>query len=118
MVGYSARSFVKIPVLGVSVCENECTTRYSDATGLAKRVSRLNPAWNETDPEITPDRQFDKAVQLCGEDFSAMSKAPCLVLCPPMNPPACTKTQSEMPVALSSSSNRSALQEDGNGNRD
>jgi len=49
---------------GVEMAE---TTLYSDSTGLSRRVSRLNPRWNEEG--IDPDERFQKAVALCGDDF-------------------------------------------------
>lgn len=47
--------------------------RYKDSTGLASRVGRLNPRWNEID-ETTgqapdPDQRFEQASALCGNDF-------------------------------------------------
>ena len=46
---------------------------YRDSTGLASRVSRLNPRWNEID-QVTGkkpdhDERFAQAVDLCGKDF-------------------------------------------------
>ena len=43
---------------------------YKDSTGLASRVGRLNPRWNEEG--IDPDERFEQAVQLCGADFEAI----------------------------------------------
>lgn len=40
---------------------------YKDSTGLAARVGRLNPRWNEE--EVDPDERFMQAVSLCGQDF-------------------------------------------------
>jgi len=45
---------------------------YKDSTGLASRVGRLNPRWNEVDAEGNKpslDERFEKAVNLCGLDF-------------------------------------------------
>jgi uncharacterized UPF0160 family protein len=43
---------------------------YKDSTGLASRVGRLNPRWNEEDDEtIDPDERFEDAVRICGIDF-------------------------------------------------
>jgi uncharacterized UPF0160 family protein len=54
---------------GVEMAEQ---TLYSDATGLSRRVARLNARWNELDDDgNTPDEneRFEKASALCGEDF-------------------------------------------------
>jgi uncharacterized UPF0160 family protein len=46
---------------------------YKDTTGLASRVGRLNPRWNE-EPQPEMDARFAQAVQMCGQDFvSAMT---------------------------------------------
>jgi uncharacterized UPF0160 family protein len=48
---------------------------YSDhTTTLPARVSRLNPRWNEESDHETgtkpdPDQRFEKAMQICGDDF-------------------------------------------------
>lgn len=46
---------------------------YRDSTGLASRVSRLNPRWNEIDQATGKkpdhDERFAQAVELCGKDF-------------------------------------------------
>lgn len=52
---------------------------YHDSTGLASRVSRLNPRWNEVDESTgekpNHDDRFAQAVELCGQDFvSVMTK--------------------------------------------
>jgi uncharacterized UPF0160 family protein len=54
------------------------STLYSDTTGLASRVSRLNPRWNEMidgplgQQPPNPDERFQLAVQLCGNDFQSV----------------------------------------------
>jgi uncharacterized UPF0160 family protein len=49
---------------------------FSDGSTLANRVERLNPRWNEVDPETwrppNADARFLDAVHMCGEDFCAM----------------------------------------------
>ena len=51
---------------------------YNDSTGLASRVGRLNPRWNEVDENGNspdPDERFMQASELCGQDFlSIMTK--------------------------------------------
>jgi uncharacterized UPF0160 family protein len=51
---------------------------YKDGTGLSARVSRLNPRWNEVDEhgnQPDPDDRFEKASNICGDDFlSVMTK--------------------------------------------
>lgn len=45
---------------------------YKDSTGLASRVGRLNPRWNEVDgngQKPSHDKRFEEAVNICGEDF-------------------------------------------------
>lgn len=45
---------------------------YKDTTGLASRVGRLNPRWNEVDADgksPDPDERFLEALRICGEDF-------------------------------------------------
>lgn len=59
---------------GVEMAPDGVELRYRDATGLAARVSRLNPRWNEVVDDATgqkpdPDARFERAVQMCGEDF-------------------------------------------------
>ncbi len=48
--------------------------QYRDTTGLSSRVARLNPRWNDDvngndDDENTPDARFEKASEMCGQDF-------------------------------------------------
>ena len=60
---------------GVEMAEN---TLYSDATGLSRRVARLNPRWNEVnDAGDTPndDERFEMASTLCGQDFLSVMTA-------------------------------------------
>ena len=60
---------------GVEMIPNDITPLYKDRTGLASRVSRLNPRWNEIDSEGNtpdPDERFSKASEMCGEDFMSM----------------------------------------------
>jgi uncharacterized UPF0160 family protein len=51
---------------------------YKDATGLSSRVSRLNPRWNEIDPDTgdkpSHDDRFEQAVDLCGMDFVSVMR--------------------------------------------
>lgn len=57
---------------GVEMLPEGIEPLYTDATGLARRVGRLNPRWNEVDENgQTPDRdkRFEQAVELCGLDF-------------------------------------------------
>lgn len=56
--------------LGVNPWEGDLEPKYTDSTTLASRVSRLNPAWNETSNEVTENSQFAKAMELCGAEFS------------------------------------------------
>ena len=61
---------------GVELVPPGVTAVYKDTTGLPQRVARLNPRWNEVDPETgkTPslDDRFEQAVQICGHDFEAV----------------------------------------------
>ena len=41
--------------------------RYHVTTTLGSRVSGLNPAWNEVDPDV--QAAFEKAMKLCGTEF-------------------------------------------------
>lgn len=50
---------------------------YQDTTtGLSSRVSRLNPRWNEIDPDTgrvpDPDARFEVASAMCGHDFRSV----------------------------------------------
>ena len=45
-----------------------CKT-YSDCTGLTARVRRMNVHWRSP-PDVTPDGQFQKAMELCGKEFT------------------------------------------------
>jgi uncharacterized UPF0160 family protein len=57
--------------------EMASATVYTDTTGLASRVGRLNPRWNEViegpwgQQPPDPDERFKQAIQLCGNDFQA-----------------------------------------------
>jgi len=55
---------------GVNICGDGCAQRYVDSTGLASRVGRLNPLWNETDSAETSDTRFEQAMNLCGKEFT------------------------------------------------
>lgn len=64
---------------GVEMVGEGVELLYRDSTGLSSRVSRLNPRWNEVDestgqkPDM--DERFEKAVEMCGQDFvSVMTK--------------------------------------------
>lgn len=50
---------------GISQCDDE--PRYCITTNLSSRVSHLNPTWNDTNPN--PELQFQKAVNLVGEEL-------------------------------------------------
>ena len=55
---------------GVEQVPEGVTPVYKDSTGLASRVGRLNPRWNEEDDvTIDPDERFAQAVRICGIDF-------------------------------------------------
>jgi len=53
---------------GVEPVPEGVELQYKDSTGLASRVGRLNPRWNEL-PEPNPDERFEEASALCGADF-------------------------------------------------
>lgn len=70
---------------GVEMIPDGVDPLYSDATGLSRRVSRLNPRWNEVTDVVDPstgkqqppcmDERFELASAACGEDFvSVMSQ--------------------------------------------
>ncbi|CAK9806495.1 MYG1 protein C27H6.8 [Anthophora plagiata] len=50
---------------GISICANPS---YYIRTDISSRVSNLNPAWNSKG--IDPDKQFLKAVELTGQEFT------------------------------------------------
>lgn len=50
---------------GISQCDEE--PRYSITTNLSSRVSRLNPRWNDPNPDS--EKQFQKAMNLVGAEF-------------------------------------------------
>jgi len=57
---------------GVEMVPEGVEPLYSDTTGLARRVSRFNPRWNEVnDDGETPnmDERFELASAACGDDF-------------------------------------------------
>ena len=55
---------------GVEQVPEGVTPVYKDSTGLASRVGRLNPRWNEEDDvSIDADERFAEAVRICGIDF-------------------------------------------------
>eukprot|EP01134_Creolimax_fragrantissima_P007614 CFRG7614T1 len=54
---------------GVSMYPAELKPAYQDSTHISGRVSRLNPAWNDTTSDVTT--QFMKAVALTGEEFTS-----------------------------------------------
>lgn len=43
--------------------------RYKIGTHLSARVHRLNPEWNEPEPE-SPDKLFEKAMEMVGKEFT------------------------------------------------
>lgn len=58
---------------GVEMIPSGLEATFSDRTGLASRVGRLNPRWNEVDPSTgekpKEDERFEEASALCGSDF-------------------------------------------------
>lgn len=61
---------------GVEMVPDGVEMLYRDSTGLASRVGRLNPRWNEVD-DVTgnkPDEneRFEQAVAICGQDFASV----------------------------------------------
>ena len=57
---------------GVEMAPEGVELVYKDTTGLSRRVSRLNPWWNEVDShgnKPSHDERFEEAVRICGEDF-------------------------------------------------
>jgi uncharacterized UPF0160 family protein len=63
---------------GVELVPEGVTPVYKDSTGLASRVGRLNPRWNEVDDAgNTPslDERFAEAVNICGDDFCSVLTA-------------------------------------------
>lgn len=53
---------------GISQYPSEVKPRYKGGATLAQRVGGLNPWWNQKD--VDQDGQFNKAVQMTGEDFT------------------------------------------------
>lgn len=70
---------------GVEPLPAGVTAVYKDSTGLASRVGRLNPRWNERAEDGSssssgggkpnPDERFQQAVALCGVDFLSVLTA-------------------------------------------
>ena len=57
---------------GVEMVPDGCQLVYKDTTGLASRVGRLNPRWNEVDANgnsPNPDERFEEASAICGAEF-------------------------------------------------
>lgn len=54
---------------GVNRYPKDIKPKYRDNTGIASRVSRLNPWWNETVDESGYMERFMKAVEICGKEF-------------------------------------------------
>lgn len=57
---------------GVDIVPKGVELLYKDTTGLSRRVSRMNPRWNEVDESGNPpshDERFEDAMKICGEDF-------------------------------------------------
>ena len=64
---------------GVEMAPEGTELLYTDSTGLSSCVSRLNPRWNEVDPETggrpDDDERFAQASSVCGDAFlSVMTK--------------------------------------------
>lgn len=60
---------------GVEMAPQGVSLLYKDSTGLASRVGRLNPRWNEVDDigqRPSEDKRFEDAMELCGVDFLAV----------------------------------------------
>ena len=57
---------------GVEAVPEGVRLLYKDSTGLASRVSRLNPRWNEVGDDVDPDARFAQAVEICGQDFMSV----------------------------------------------
>lgn len=61
---------------GVEMAPEGVDLLYKDTTGLSRRVSRLNPRWNEVDDTTgeppNPDERFQVAVDVCGQDFMSV----------------------------------------------
>lgn len=63
---------------GVELVPEGVMPVYKDSTGLASRVGRLNPRWNEiNETGDTPslDERFEEAVDQCGVDFVSVMTA-------------------------------------------
>lgn len=52
---------------GISQYDSHVPERYKETTTLPSRVSRLNPSWQEEEPDY--DRQFHKAIDVVGKEF-------------------------------------------------
>jgi uncharacterized UPF0160 family protein len=55
---------------GISQYDSDVPERYREMTTLPSRVSRLNPSWQDPEPDF--DRQFYKAIDLVSHDFLDM----------------------------------------------
>lgn len=58
----------EIDAVDNGVNQYDGTPRYRVTTTLSGRVGRLNPPWNEENPD--PRAGFDKAMVICGEEFT------------------------------------------------
>jgi hypothetical protein len=54
---------------GVNQYDTDEPPRYRNGTDLASRVNSLNPRWNEDESDERCNEQFQKAVELTGQDF-------------------------------------------------
>lgn len=61
-------------VKGINQWEGDAPPKYLDNTTLASRVSFLNPKWNEESTAETLYKQFVKAMDLTGSEFSEAVK--------------------------------------------
>ncbi|KAJ3416640.1 hypothetical protein HDV05_000922 [Chytridiales sp. JEL 0842] len=52
---------------GVSRYPTEIKAKYKDGTGIASRVARLNPWWNQDGVNL--DERFEEAVKITGQEF-------------------------------------------------
>jgi len=54
---------------GVNQYDSDVPARYQINTGLASRVGRLNPQWNEGADNAELDRRFARASEMAGKEF-------------------------------------------------
>lgn len=54
---------------GINQYESDKPARYINNTNLSSRVANLNPAWNGDQSEQASNSQFQKAMQLTGQEF-------------------------------------------------